>query len=300
MVHTAGTALLVAPTGLAAAVIQTPFSVNLTWTNVTDAPPATGKTIQRATDPGFASNVTTFSAATAGAASYADVTVVSGTTYWYRVRVVGSGSPAAVSAWSLPVSVTPVATLAAPSALTAVVVGPPLGVTLGWVNNASAPPATGVTVQRATNAGFTLNVTTFPSLAAISTTYADTTAAAGTTYYYRVQATGAGGIFSAWSTPAASVTTPAPPPAPTNFSVASISRASISAAWSNGGGATSNLVQYTSSGSTGPWTTAMTVSGTATSAKITGLISGRTYWVRILATNAAGSTSSTVLATRVQ
>jgi hypothetical protein len=291
MVHTAGTALLVAPTGLAAAVIQTPFSVNLTWTNVTAAPPATGKTIQRATDPGFTLNVTTFSATTAGAASYADVFVVSGTTYWYRVRVVGSGSPAAVSTWSTSVSVTPVAALPAPSALSAVVSLSPLSVGLTWVNNASAPPATGVTVQRATDAGFTLNVTTFPSLAAISTTYADTTVSAGTTYYYRVQATGVVPIVSLWSN-TASVTAPSLPAAPTNLRVVSRSTSRLTVQWTNNGGATSNVVKYSTVGSGGPWLTSGTALGTATTFGVSGLSSGRTYWVQVLATNAAGSTPS--------
>ena len=295
-IHTPGRPPLVAPTNLVAAVTQAPFGVGLTWTNNAGTLPSTGVAIQRATDAGFTLNVTAFSAA-AAAASYADLTVASGTTYWYRVRAVAGGS---VSPWSNAVSVTPVQALAAPTALTAVAAGPPLQVNLAWVNNAPAPPATGITVQRATDAGFTLNVTTFPSIAATSTSYADTTAAAGTTYYYHVRATGASATFSAWSNTASLLTpTPTPAPAaPTNLRLASRTNSALSVAWTNNGGATSNVVQLSTAGTGGPWTTRATLGATATTYTVTGLRIATNYWVRILATNASGQTSSNVLAAR--
>ncbi len=83
---------------------------------------------------------------------------------------------------------------AAPSALTAT---PGTGaVALAWTNNAINPAATDFVVQRATDAGFTANVTTF-TISGPATAYTDTPVAAGT-YYYRVRAENAIS-YSVWS-----------------------------------------------------------------------------------------------------
>jgi hypothetical protein len=72
----------------------------------------------------------------------------------------------------------------------------PTRVVLTWVNN--APAATGYTVQRATNAGFTAGLVTTNLTGIAPTTYTDTTATRGTTYFYRVRAV-AGAQVSAYS-----------------------------------------------------------------------------------------------------
>ncbi len=59
------------------------------------------------------------------------------------------------------------------------------GVALSWTN--TAKNATGFTVQRATNSGFTTGLVSFA--AGNQTTYTDTTATKGADYYYRVYAT---------------------------------------------------------------------------------------------------------------
>ena len=284
---------LPAPSGLSATVTPTPLSVGLTWTNNATVPPATGITIQRATDAAFTLNLATFSAASATATSYADTTVAAGTTYYYRVRAVAGAS---VSAWSNTATAVTLA-LPAPSALTAAAfAGPPLQVNLAWVNNATAPPVTGISVQRATDAAFTLNVTAFSAALATSTSYADTTVVNGTTYYYRVRAVAGAGV-SAWSN-TASVTVAVAPAAPTNLRLVTRSNTSLSVAWNNNGGATNNVVQFSPFGPSGPWTTRATLNGTDTTFNIIGLQSATNYWVRILATNAFGQTQSNVLLTR--
>ena len=84
---------------------------------------------------------------------------------------------------------------AAPSALTAT---PGTGVvTLAWVNNATNPAATDFVVQRATDAAFTANVTSF-TVSGPATAYTDTAVTSGTTYYYRVRAENAIS-YSVWS-----------------------------------------------------------------------------------------------------
>jgi len=291
-VTTSGTPLP-APTGLSATVTPAPLSVGLTWTNNATVPPATGITIQRATDAAFTLNVATFSAASATATSYADTTVAAGTTYYYRVRAVAGAS---VSAWSNTATAVTLA-LPAPSALTAAAfAGPPLQVNLAWVNNATAPPVTSISVQRATDAAFTLNVTTFSAALATSTSYADTTVANFTTYFYRVRAVAGAGV-SAWSN-TASVTVAVGPAAPTGLRLVSKSTNFLAVAWNNnGGGTTSNRVQISTVGPAGPWTTKASLNALSTSYTITGLTSATNYWVRILAVDAAGqSTPSNVLA----
>lgn len=88
---------------------------------------------------------------------------------------------------------------AAPGALTATAAPGPL-VTLTWANNATNPVATSFTIQRATDAAFTADLTTF-SAGGTVTTYDDASVAAATTYYYRVRAENAVS-YSAWSDPA--------------------------------------------------------------------------------------------------
>ena len=74
---------------------------------------------------------------------------------------------------------------AAPSVLQAT---PGAGqVVLAWTNNWTNPAATDNLIQRATDAGFTQNVTQF-TIAGAATGYTDSAVTAGTTYYYRVRA----------------------------------------------------------------------------------------------------------------
>ena len=84
---------------------------------------------------------------------------------------------------------------AAPSGLAASPAG--LSVTLTWTNNATIPAATAVQIERATDAGFTKNVTD-STVGPNATSYTDTSVVAGTTYRYRTQAQDVAGV-SPWS-----------------------------------------------------------------------------------------------------
>ncbi len=74
---------------------------------------------------------------------------------------------------------------AAPGSLTATLAGS--SVSLTWKNSDAAGAATGISVERATDAAFTKNVTDIP-LGPAETSYTDTSVVEGTTYYYRVHA----------------------------------------------------------------------------------------------------------------
>jgi hypothetical protein len=79
---------------------------------------------------------------------------------------------------------------AAPSGLTATAASSSR-ITLSWVDNTSNE--TGFKVERATDSGFTANLTLVTTTAANATNYTDTGLSANTTYYYRVRATNPAG-----------------------------------------------------------------------------------------------------------
>jgi len=88
-----------------------------------------------------------------------------------------------------------------PAAPTTLAATPGAAIGLTWTNNALAnPAATSFLFQRATDVGFTANVTTFSVSVAPANPniFSDTTVAAATTYYYRVRAENAVS-YSTWS-----------------------------------------------------------------------------------------------------
>ena len=124
------------------------------------------------------------------------------------------------------------------------------------------------------------------------TTYTATGLTNGTTYYFRVAGWNNSAVpdqiaTTDWSTTASGV--PGAASAPTSV-VATSGRSGMSVSWtapsSNGGSAiTDYLVQYaTTSG--GAYTTFSDGTSTTTSATITGLTAGSTYYVRVAAVNA--------------
>jgi hypothetical protein len=140
--------------------------------------------VQRAVGAGaFA----TIAEALANSTTYTDTTAVLGTTYRYRVvafNTAGDSTSNIVTALLTPPPP------AAPTALTARIatMNPPT-VALAWTDNSNNE--TSFTIQRATNAGFTQNLTTF-TVGANVVAYSDTTVVRGTSYWYRVFAVNSG------------------------------------------------------------------------------------------------------------
>jgi hypothetical protein len=133
--------------------------------------------------------------------SYRDNGLSANTTYYYKVRATNSGGDSAnsntASAATLP---TPPA---APSGLTATAMSASQ-INLAWTDNASNE--TNFVVARGTASGGPYS--DIATLAANTTSYANTGLAANTTYYYVVRATNAGGA-SANSSQASAITWPA-------------------------------------------------------------------------------------------
>jgi hypothetical protein len=119
-------------------------------------------------------------------------TPTTGGVYTFRITATNGVSPDATQHFTLNVVGLP----AAPSGLKATSRG--RSVSLTWKNNASAPSAaTGILIQRSTNAGFTTAVINTPVGPAV-TSHIDAAVVKGKKYYYRVRAHNTVGN-SAWS-----------------------------------------------------------------------------------------------------
>ncbi len=271
-----------APSGLAASLAGS--AVSLTWRNNATTPAVSTVWIQRATNAGFTQAVTDFAVGPA-ATSYTDKTVTAGATYFYRVL---AQNAAANSPWSNAVSV-PYLTVtvpAAPGGLAASLAGS--SVSLTWTNNAASQAVTAVWIQRATDAGFTQNVTNVSVGPAVAK-YADATVVAGTTYYYRVLAQNAAG-YSPWSNAVSIHLTVTVPAAPGGL-VASLAGSSASLTWTNHAitpAATAVWIQWaTDAGFTQNVTSASVGPAVASYAGAT-VVAGTTYYYRVRAQNLAG------------
>ena len=191
-----------APTALAGVQTGPSPAVKLTWTNNATYPAATEVKIQRATNTGFTTGVTTFTTGPT-ATTYSDTSVAVNTTYYYRVRAENTVS---YSAWSNVVTVHVVSPLAAPTNLVAlpfVTNATQARVNVSWTEPAGST-VTGFTVQVATNAGFTTGLMT-ATVSGVSRAQSFTGLPRRTKIYVRVQAIN-GAMTSAWTT--TSVTTP--------------------------------------------------------------------------------------------
>jgi hypothetical protein len=199
-----------APANLVATTLSSPLRVQLTWTNPGAA--ADGFTIQRATNAGFTTGLTSFNVV-GSILTYTDSTVAANTSYYYRVMsstVYGDTAVYAAPAAgypnqrvnSAPSNVVLAGLPAAPSNLQFSQANHLSPVVLTWRDNAPSvvnPPNANAErffiVQRATNLNgpwTTMSSTAAPVAGSGGTgTFSDTkiSTTAGITYYYRVQAT---------------------------------------------------------------------------------------------------------------
>jgi len=176
----------------------------LTWTD--NSLGETGFLIQRAGDASFATGLVTFTVGQ-NVTTYTDTTISINVNYYYRVFAINEVGDTTV--YPDPAIGFPHLTVSsAPSN----VVGPPAGTTtlqsltqadpknspvvVTWSYTPSGDQ-TGFTIQRATNAAFTQEVTNF-KVAANVASFSDGSTKPGITYYYRVVATNSLGIGT-WS-----------------------------------------------------------------------------------------------------
>jgi hypothetical protein len=264
-----------APSGLTGS-LQAGPQVDLQWTD--ESNDETGFVISRSVDGGPYAPLDTLGV---DATAYSDTTVAFGSTYDYVVQAV-NGADASLLSNAARVVVSD--TIAAPTELEAKIKRNTTEttdtVTLFWVDNDTNEVAQ--TIQRATDVGFTTDLTTYPVGADVVS--AIDTVEHGDTYYYRIKATGVL-AESAWSNIVAQATIPAEP---TDFRRTARTTTSIRLGWNDASNnETGYRIQRRRPG--GTWATVKTTAANATAWTNSGLVPGRTYEFRIRGINDLGS-----------
>jgi len=263
-----------APTGLTAS-IASASQINLAWADQSSN--ETGFVIQRSIDNGVTWN--NLATTLANVASSADMAVLPGSTYSYRVYATG----AANSDFSNIVSATTVP--AAPSGLSAVAVSSSQ-INLAWSNVAGE---TGYRIER--SADGLSGWAAIASVAGDATTCQNTALAMGTTYSYRVIATGTAGDSAASNIASATTQVVSIPAAPSNLTATTLARNKIKLTWiDNSNNETSFKIQRSTDNVNFSLRTALAANSVTFTDS--GLKRG-TYYYRIIAANAAGDSAFT-------
>lgn len=234
---------------------------------------ATGYLLDLATDANFTQLVTPYVSYSVTGTAVSLTGLVAGEQYYYRVRALNA-SGASNNSNSASIRLLPSApTAAAATAITS------SGFTATW---SSVYGATGYAIDISPVSNFSSSVTTQTTS---STSYSAGSLTAGTTYYYRVRASNASGQ----SVNSNTVTVITMPPAPVATSAGAVTTTSFNANWSVTAGASSYLLDVSTDGNFGSFIPGYNgFSLTATSAAVSSLTAGSTYYYRLRAVNASG------------
>jgi fibronectin type 3 domain-containing protein len=218
----------------------------------------------------FAGTYTQIAEIAAPGTTYTNTGLVSGSTYYYKIRARTASNGGYYSEYSAAVNAA-VSTLPPPATVTTTV-NSGSSVTITW---AAVPEASYYNVYRATS----LNGEYVSCGASVSgTSWTNTGLTGGTAYYYKVSAYNSGGYQSAKSQAAQAITPLSAPAAPT----VAVGNTNIAVSWQAVTGATAYEVWYgTSSNSASAAKYGGDVTGL--SAVVTGLANGTTYYVWVKA-----------------
>src|SRR6185369_12315287 len=203
-----------APTGLVATAVS-PSRIDLSWTD--NSTYEQGFKVERSTGGGPFTLVTLVGA---NVTAWSNTSLVTGTTYTYRVKAYDGPNE---SAYSNTATATPLPAPAAPSGLQATAVTSSR-IDLSWTDNSSYEQ--GFKLERATGGGGFVLVAV---LGANVTAYSNTGLVTGTTYTYRVKAYEGPNESDPSNT--ATATTPAPPAAPTGLVATPVTSTRIDLQW---------------------------------------------------------------------
>jgi phosphodiesterase/alkaline phosphatase D-like protein len=266
------------PTATAAtSITTTSFTAN--WGTVAGA---TGYRLDVATTNTFTAGtyVTGFQDLAVAATSQSVTGLTAGTTYYYRVRAESgagtSGNSNTITAVTIPAA--PVATSA--TSVTA------SSCTANW---GSVTGATGYRLDVSTASDFSSFVSGYNNLAVAGTSQSITGLGGGATYYYRVRAENASGA-SANSNTISQLLIPA---APTATAATSVTATSFTANWGSVTGATGYRLDVSTASDFSSFVSGysnLAVAGTSQS--VTGLTSGVTYYYRVRAEDATGTSAN--------
>jgi hypothetical protein len=222
----------------------------------------------------------------ANSGGFRDQPLTSGATYTYRVRAIGFTGNSAYS--NSVVGTAPVISApAAPSNLVATLSGG--SVQLSWTDNAVNEDM--FLIERCDGPGCSAFTQIGPAEANV-TSYVDIAIVAGQSYSYRVRAWTSGGGYSGYSNVASVAPSLAVPAAPTNLAAIAGNHRRINLSWVNTAtNATSIAVERCSGSTCTAFSAVAQLLGTATSWTNQGLTSGLTYRYRVRASNAAGNSA---------
>lgn len=251
--------------------------------------------IYRSTTPGGEGSSPMWTAV--AGTSFVDGTVVPGTTYYYTVTGVDPNSASPTDPMGESAQSAEVFAAAQPGS---VAFNPPSGlvgvaqdgpqVQLTW--NTNSTTGTGFTIERATDAAFTQNVTNLsaPAASGSTATFTDTSVVADTTYFYRVQALN-GAVTTAFSN-VVTEDIPAPPATPSNGHATLITATTVNLAWTNNA---TNADEYKIFREIvgGTFTQIATLPPTATSFNDSNVTPGTNYDYHIEAWNISGAADRT-------
>lgn len=278
-------ATLATPVATAAtSVTQTGFTAN--WGAATSA---LGYQLDVATNSGFTSFVTGFNNLDVANVTTLVITGLStSTTYYYRVRAYSSGgtSPnsAAITLTTLPP--TPAVPVAKPATLVT-----QFGFTANW---GASGGASGYLLDLSLDPGFATFVTGYNSRdVANVTSYTISGLTAGITYYYRIRAYNTGGTSASSGVISQSTNPPTPPGIPVATAASVPVSTGFTANWNAVVGADGYVLDVATDSAFSSMVAGYASKdvGLVASFAVTGLGSGSTYYYRLRAYNAAGTSA---------
>jgi fibronectin type 3 domain-containing protein len=305
---TACTTVPSAPTNLTAAAISS-TEIGLTWTAVT--PPANCSVGSYNVYGGTTQNPTALIASGVTGTSYYNTGLAASTTYYYVVKALDvDGTSAASGQAGAETSVTSTCNAVpptGPATLTAAA-SSSSAINLSWSAAPENPPCTtsSYTVYGSTTNGFTPSSSNLIASGVTGTIYSNTSLTASTTYYYRVEALDSYGA-SAASPQASTETLPngactAVPSAPTGLTATASSSSAIGLSWSavtppaNCSISSYSVYGSATSGFTPGSGNLLSSAVTGTSYSNTGLSASTTYYYKVEATDADGTSAASAQA----